>query len=410
MTERIDIKKLDNGMVIAGSPMEEVGSVGIDFFITSGAAVLPNACGGAAAVIKDWIFRGAGQYSSRELSDKLDGLGLHRGDKADSRHIIIGSAMEAGKVSDALSLYADIILNPKLDDEQFEFSKQLALSELAGIDDDPRQKTIIELKKQFYPDPLGRSVLGSKEELENITPQICRDIITENFNPAEMIFAIAGKYDFKAICGQIEKLFGSAKSRSPKEIFQKSYQPGHTHIDYDGSQVHIGLMCPAECVQGKDYYNIRVAVAVLSGGMSSRLFTEVREKRGLCYAVGANYNCLREMAGVSCYAGTTPQKAQKTYNVIISEFKKLGEGITEDELARAKAGLKSSLVMQGESSSARSLSGGSDYHLLGRIRTFEEIKIGIDSVTVDSVSEFLQANPFDNFTVVTIGPESIEYV
>lgn len=155
------------------------------------------------------------------------------------------------------------------------------------------------------------------------------------------------------------------------------------------------------------YYNARVAVGVLSGGMSARLFTEVREKRGLCYAVGARYHCLKEAAGITCYAGTTPEKAQETTDVIISEFKKLAEGISEEELQRAKVGLKSSLILQSESSISRAGSIGSDYYMLGKVRSLDEIKKKIDETTVDSVLEFLRNNTFKDFTVVTIGPREV---
>jgi predicted Zn-dependent peptidase len=156
-----------------------------------------------------------------------------------------------------------------------------------------------------------------------------------------------------------------------------------------------------------DYYNARIAISVLSGGMSARLFTEVREKRGLCYAIGARYHGLKQAAGIMCYAGTTPDKAQETLDCIIGEFNRLGEGITEDEIARAKVGLKSSLILQSESSSSRAGAIGSDHYILGRIRSLDEIKDKIEATSVDSVLAFLRSNPFREFTVVTIGPKQV---
>jgi predicted Zn-dependent peptidase len=141
--------------------------------------------------------------------------------------------------------------------------------------------------------------------------------------------------------------------------------------------------------------------------MSSRLFTEVREKRGLCYAVGASYNTHRQAAGICCYAGTTPEKAQETLDVTIGEFRRLGQGVNEQEVARAKVGLKSRLIMQSESSSVRSIGIGSDYFLLGRVRSIEEIKQKLSEVTVDTVSQFLADHKFEDYTVVTIGPSSV---
>lgn len=137
------------------------------------------------------------------------------------------------------------------------------------------------------------------------------------------------------------------------------------------------------------------------------MFTEVREKRGLCYAIGARYHSLKDAAGVMCYAGTTPDKAQETLDVTIAEFRRLAEGISEEELERAKVGLKSSLIMQSESSGSRAGAIGSDYYMLGRVRSLDEIKERIEATTVDSIVGSLKRKPFEDFTIVTIGPREV---
>ena len=167
------------------------------------------------------------------------------------------------------------------------------------------------------------------------------------------------------------------------------------------------MMTPTVKPTDEDYYNARVAVSVLSGGMSARLFTEVREKRGLCYAIGARYHGLKEAAGIMCYAGTTPDKAQETLDVVIVEFGRLGEGISVEEIERAKVGLKSSLILQSESSSSRAGGIGSDYYMLGRVRSLDEIKQRIEETSVDSVLGFLRKSRFEDYTVVTIGPKEV---
>jgi predicted Zn-dependent peptidase len=144
--------------------------------------------------------------------------------------------------------------------------------------------------------------------------------------------------------------------------------------------------------------------------MSSRLFTEVREKRGLCYAVFAGYHSLKEMAGIKCYAGSTPDKAQQTYDVITAEIKRLAEGISDDELKRAKIGIQSSLIMQSESTIARAQAAAMDYYMLSKVRTLDEIKQQIEKTSVKSVLDFLRKNPFDKFCSVTIGPAEIKTV
>jgi predicted Zn-dependent peptidase len=387
--------------------MDAVESVAFGFMLPAGAARLPEGCCGAGSVIVDWIFRGAGERDSRQLGDALDGLGLHRASSVSSSHISVGSALEAENLGDALDLYADIILHPQLKEEQFELARQLAIDSVLALDDDPRQKVMLKLREQFYPSPLGRSALGDIEELKALTTDSAREIIKDNFNLSETIFAVAGKYDFDAVAAQIENLF-EVDGEKPAEATGLGSKGGaYTHLDNDGAQVHIGVMTETVKPTEEDYYNARVAVSVLSGGMSARLFTEVREKRGLCYAIGARYHGLKEAAGISCYAGTTPETGQETLDCVIGEFRRLSEGISEEEIHRAKVGLKAALILQSESSSSRAGGIASDYYMYGRVRSLDEIKNKVEETSVDSVLKFLQDNRFKDFTVVTIGPKEV---
>ncbi len=408
MAEKLDKYVLKNGMVLLGEPMEAVESVAFGFMLPAGAAHLPEGCCGAASVIMDWIFRGAGDKDSRQLSDALDGLGLMRGRSVGSSHLAIGAALEAGNLAEALDLHADIILRPSLREDQFELARQLAIDEVLSLDDDPRQKVVLKLREQFYPSPLGRSALGDISELKALTAATSEQIIRDNFNLSQAIFSVAGKYDFDAVCGQVEGLFEGEQQRRGGQSIKLTPGAGkYTHIENDGAQVHIGLMTETVKPTDEDYYNARVAMSVLSGGMSARLFTEVREKRGLCYAIGARYHGLKEAAGMVCYAGTTPDKAQETLDCVVGEFNRLGDGISEEEITRAKVGLKSSLILQSESSSSRASAIGSDHYILGRVRDLDEIKDKIEQTTVDSVLAFLRNNKFRDFTVVTIGPKRV---
>ncbi len=397
---------MPNGMVILAEPMNNVQSASFSMMIPCGTAVLPDGCCGAAAVISDWIFRGAGELDSRSLTDELDGLGLHRDSAIGAGHIVLSAACESGNIYRALELYADIILRPALKTEQFEFSRQLALHDLHALDDDPRQKVAIETRKHFYPDPMGRSAAGIKRDLENLTAQKVFDIVKDNFNTCGIILSVAGKCDFEKLCRHAEKLFNSPPA-AQKQISIGTRKPEYVHIPHDGAQVHIGMMTPAVILGHRDYYNTMAAVSILGGSMSARLFTEVREKRGLCYAVGAGYHSLKEMAGITVYAGTTPEKAQQTFDVTIEQFQKITDGLNDDEVHRAKIGLKSSLIMQSESTIARASGIGSDYYRLGTVRPLGEIRQAVENISTAGVLDFLKRNPFTDFTVVTIGPKEI---
>ncbi len=407
MAERLDKHILKNGMVILGEPMEAVQSAAFGFMLPAGAALLPEGCCGAANVIADWVFRGAGDRDSRQLGDALDGLGLHRISSVNSSHITIGAVLEASNLADALDLYADILLKAHLEDAQFELARQLAIDDVRAIDDEPQHKAMLKIRELFYPHPLGRSIAGEIEQLKALASNTTRQIVEKNFNLSQTIFSVAGKYKFEAICKQLERLFETGRQRQLEPIVLEPKASKYTHIHNEGAQVHIGLMTETVKLTDTDYYNARVAVSVLSGGMSARLFTEVREKRGLCYAIGANYHALKEAAGVVCYAGTTPEKSQETLDVIIQEFGRLSEGITEEEIQRAKIGLESSLILQSESSSSRAGSIGHDYYMLGRVRSLDEIKSKIDRTSVNSILTFLRNNKFKDFTVVTIGPREV---
>ena len=407
MTERVDKYILKNGMVLVGEPMEEVRSAAFVFMLPAGEARLPEGRCGAGSVICDWIFRGAGDKNSRQLSDALDGLGLHRASSVGSSHIAVGAALEAGNLSQALDLYADIIREPHLKEDQFEPARQLSIDCVRALDDDPRQKVMLKLREQFYPSPLGRSTVGNIDELKALTAKSTRAIVKSNFNLSGAIFAVAGKYDFDAIAGQMESLFETGRKKALEPVTFGAKGGKYTHLKNEGAQVHIGLMTETVKPTEEDYYNARVAVSVLSGGMSSRLFTEVREKRGLCYAIRAQYHGLKEAAGVVCYAGTTPETGQETLDCVIGEFNRLSEGISEEEIQRAKVGLKSALILQSESSSSRAGGIASDYYMYGRVRSLDEIKNKVEETSVDSVLAFLRNNKFKDFTVVTIGPKGV---
>jgi predicted Zn-dependent peptidase len=206
----------------------------------------------------------------------------------------------------------------------------------------------------------------------------------------------------------IEQLFGDWNRSVPAEI-EVLPPPGNAHHEHQKSeQTHIGIAYPSIPETDPDYYTVRLAIEVLSGGMSGRLFTEVREKRALCYSVWAGYSSLKDQGSILGYAGTSNDRAQATLDCFINELHRLSDGVTQPELDRAKTGLKASTIMQGESTSARAGALAHDYFMRGRIRTLDEIKAAIDSVTVDQVNAYLKEHKPGPFTIVTVGPKALK--
>ena len=180
-----------------------------------------------------------------------------------------------------------------------------------------------------------------------------------------------------------------------------------SHTSHDSQQTHIGIAYPSVPYGHDDYYQARGAVGVLSEGMSSRLFTEVREKEGLCYTVFAAFAPQRDRGAVFCYAASGTSTAQETLDITIRELRRMKDGVTDEELNRVKAKIKSVLIMQQESSVSRSISMANDWYYLGRIRPMEEIAQAMSGLTADSISDYLQRDPPSDFRVSTLGKEQL---
>ncbi|MBN2375237.1 MAG: insulinase family protein [Sedimentisphaerales bacterium] len=406
--EKIDIHKLSNGLTLITEQLPEVSSAAFVFLLPCGVAYDPHERTGCANVLLELVFRGAGSYDSRALNLKMDNLGLHRNSGVSSVHCSFSGALLSDNLLEALKLHAEVFCRPRLDNDQFEYSRELALQTLDSLEDDPRQKIGLLAQEHFLPWPYNRPSPGVKDQLQRLTLNEVKDFWSHHYSPRNAIFAAAGKVDHQRLVTALEENFGYWQGQQITEPPRGKCKISKFHQPNEGAQVHIGVMYPSVNSEDKGYYAALAAVAVLSGGMGSRLFTEVREKRGLCYAIGAAHRVTGRMGAVHCYLGSTPERAQEALDVSLQEFTKLPDGITQAELDRAKVGLRASLIMQGESTSARALGCAGDFYHLGRVRTLQEIEQNIQSLTVADVVEHVQIHKPKDFTVVSIGPKDIE--
>jgi predicted Zn-dependent peptidase len=396
-----------NGLTLLAEKMPGMQSAAMTIMLPAGAATDPIDRCGSATVLSDLILRGAGKRDSRQLTEYLDSLGLQRSSSVGIHHTRLACAAVGPKVMESIPTYADIIRRPHLPQDGFDAARDLALQALAGIDDEPRQKLLIKLREWHYPSPFGRNTMGRVEDLQKLTLKLCKTDHAERFHAKDAIIGIAGNIDFEATKSAIEKSFGDFNGRAPEPI-KIMPPPGNYHFEPQKSeQTHIGIAYPAIPETHEDYYTVRMAMEVLGGGMSGRLFTEVREKRALCYSVYAGYSSLKNQGSILGYAGTSNDRAQATLDCFVAELHRLSEGVTDAELKRAKIGLKASTIMQGESTSARAGAIAHDFFVRGRIRTLDEIKSAIDSVTLDKVNAWLKNNPPGPFTIVIVGPKEL---
>lgn len=408
MSDRVSHHVFPNGLVLVAEAMPAVQSAAFTFLLPAGAAYEPEGRGGAATMLAEWITRGAGNRNSRDLLTELDNLGVSHSESAQTIHTSVSAATLGRNVLPALEIYADILRRPHLDEDEVEPIRALTLQSLQSLEDDPGSKVIHELRRRHFPDPWGRSAPGSPEGVAVLTPGELRTFHRDAYRPNGSILAVAGAIDWPALRDAVGRLLGDWPMESEPPIQLRPAGPKRDHLLKETKQIQIALAYPTATYGDKDYYLARAATAILGGYSSARLFTEVREKRGLCYTVYAGYESLKDLAAVLCYAGTAPERAQETLDVMLAELRRLAaSGVEAEELDTMRAGLKSALIMQQESSLSRSASLASDWFYLGRVRPLEEIAAALDALTPQAVNRFASNQSLDEMTIVTLGETAL---
>ena len=399
---------LNNGLVLVGEPTAGVQSTALTLLVPSGYSTDPAERMGLSSLLCDMVLRGAGSRDSRALITDLENLGVERGESVGSSQTSFSAATLASNFHDALAIYADIIRRPRLPEDQIEAGRQVCLQEISGVQDEPSQRLMEELRRRAYPDPWGRPSHGT---VAGVTASGSSDVqrhFAAHYRPNGCILGVAGLFDWDRLVAQVEELFADWAPVETPAVVETEPDLGSPHVDYDSNQCHIGIAFPCVPYRHPEYMRAWSAVGVLSSGMSSRLFTEVREKRGLCYTVTASLQTQLERARVLCYAGTSAERAQETLDVTFAELVRLREGVEPSELDRLKARIKSGLIMQQESTSARSGAVARDWYHLGRVRPLEEVSAEVDALTSGDINEFLTEHPPADFTFATLGPTALK--
>lgn len=403
----LHIHQLHNGLTLLAERMPHVRSAAFYISLRAGCSYEPADRRGLASMTLDLMTRGAGTRDNRALNQALDALGVDRGENAGVMALELSATLLARDLAKALAIYADIVRRPTLPENELEAVRQLAFQDLASLADEPQSRVMVELRRCYFPEPLGRDPRGNVEGIEAVRIDDIARYWQQFVRPDETIISIAGNINWPEVRDQIEQWFGdwTAKPVSPPPV--QEMLPRSQHLTEDIDQTQIAIAYPSVPMNHPDYYAARGAVGILSSGMSSRLFTNVREAYGLCYAISANLAMLRDRGAVFCYTAGEPHNAQELLDRTLHELRRLADGIDEEELDRVKAGLKSAMIMRMESTSARAASNLADWFHLGRVRSLGEVQHAIDSLTPAAIVEHLRRYPPKNFTIVTIGPEPL---
>jgi len=288
--------------------------------------------------------------------------------------------------------------------------RNVQLQEIRRRDDEPMRRIFDLVRERFYAGTtLGRRGLGLRETVEQLQPADLRTFWQARYRPHGALLAIAGNFDWDATVARVGELFGDWEGGPPASEPQQPNPAPAVNIEmHDGNQEHIGMAFPFPKYGDPDYYAASVVSEIFGGGMTSRLFREVREKRGLVYSVSAIFAPNGIFGAEFLYAGTTPEKAHETVSVMLEELRRLrAEGVTQDELDRAKVQLKSELVMRGESSGARAAALARSWWFEQRLITIQQLKEAVDSVTREQIMRLLgRFPPAEPLVIAAIGPRT----
>jgi predicted Zn-dependent peptidase len=399
---------LPNGFVAVLEEMPDVQSAAFSLLIPAGCIYERDGVNGAASALADLATRGAGPRDNRQFSTDLDNLGVQRSEQVGWNFLSFSGALLAENLTAALEIYADVVQRPHLPEEEFEPVMAGLEQGLLALEDEPQRKLSTELRRRTYRSPWNRPTEGDLADLPNITMEVVREHGARGLRPNGAILGVAGKFDQQELKDRIAQLFGDWPSVSIPDLVPGPPGQPIEHVMHPSTQVQIGLTYPSPHYGHPEYYAAWAAASVLGGGPSSRLFTEVRERRGLCYSVQASLNSLKTEGRTMVYAGTTTERAQETLDVILAELQRLSDGIGEDELQRCLARAKSSLIMQQESTSARAASLARDWFHLGRVTTLEEVRHQLETLSVEDVLRSAREFRPRDLVVVTLGPQPLQ--
>ena len=367
---------------------------------------------GESTVLAELILRGAGGMSSRDYSDAFDAIGAQRHGAAAVHHLSLSTLCMGDRLPEALRLLSLAILRPNLDPDGLDAVRAIALQSLAGLQDEPQHLAGVRLRQHAMPAPFNRSGYGTEAGLESLSAAGIRAAWARRARPTGTIIGVAGDAEPERIRDLLEHLLEgwTGAAEEPREA--RPAGRGHHLVQLDTQQTHLAIGLDAPPDGGPDSYAHRVAIRVLGGATSSRLFTEVREKRGLCYSVGASSALGRDRGLVQVYAGSTHERAPRTLECILQELERFERGITEDEFRDALVGAKAGLVMSGESSSARAAAIASQLWRLGRAMDLAESAAEFERLTLAGVNAYIARDMGAAWrgarTQVTVAPSEIK--
>ncbi|MBV8888505.1 MAG: insulinase family protein [Alphaproteobacteria bacterium] len=350
----VRLSTLANGLRIATDRIDTVGTVSLGVWVDVGTRHERPEVNGVAHFLEHMAFKGTERRTALAIAEEIEAVGGHLNAYTSRESTAYYAKVLKEDLPLALDILADILQHSTFDPAELERERTVILQEIGQTNDTPDDVVFDHFQECAYPDqPMGRSVLGSPEIIRRIRREEVVAYLRSHYAGERMVLSAAGNLDHDRIVETAERLLAGLPAERPVRTEPARYAGGERRLGRDLEQLHLVLGFPGLVLGDPDYYAASVLSTAFGGGMSSRLFQEIREKRGLVYAIHSFAHSYRDTGLFGIYAGTGEEEAAELIPVLCDETARLGDGLRAVELARAKAQMKAGLLMSLESTSAR---------------------------------------------------------
>lgn len=403
----LTIESLPNGFRIASEHVPHVHSTAFALAVNVGARHETQAENGISHLLEHMAFKGTTRMDAKQIAEAFDMMGGNVNAYTSHEHTVYYAKVLKEYAREALSLLCEIVRDSQFDAGELAKEREVILQEIAMHSDSPDDLVFDLFQETAFPNqPLGRSILGTPEHVSGFQREDLLRYTAKHYQPQRMVLAAAGAVEHAMVQNVAQEYFGGlVPLGGAPEMVAATYRGGMHTQQKELEQLQLVLGLPVCNSQHVDYYPLQVFSTILGGGMSSRLFQEVREKRGLAYSVSSFVTSYQDCGLLSVYAGTTPEHTQEMLAAIHEVMGSMQHGVSAEELLRAKNQLKAGVVMTRENVGSIAEWIARHVHVYGRVKSAEEILAAIDAITqadmVRLAGEYLRA---PHYTLTALGP------
>jgi predicted Zn-dependent peptidase len=380
----VEVTRLSSGLSVVTDRMPHLESASLGVWIGSGSRDENPDEHGISHLLEHMAFKGTKRRTARQIAESIEAVGGDLNAATSVESTAYYARVLKADVPLALDVLSDILSEPAFDVEELRREQNVIVQEIGATEDAPDDLVFDRLQEIAFPkQSVGRSILGTPETVRSFNSARLRAYLNRNYRAPDMLVAAAGAVEHKAIVEEAEKRFASFVGPAGPVPEQAHFSGGTRVETRDLEQVHIALALQGLPVSHDELYSLQVFTSVLGGGMSSRLFQEARENRGLCYAIHAFHMPYADTGLFGLYAGTDEADAPELMRVVIDQIENATETLNDAEIARSKAQMKAGLLMALESSEARLGQIARQMLAYGRPIPLDEIVAKVDAVTVE---------------------------